>query len=291
MSVSVFVWNPSPARKRPTPQSVVAVTHSREAGDHVPHVTDQCHTNTDGNDLTILLNNDTFEHRAAVISITEPSTSKDTWGLLLLLRVACYDALLLRTPPQSLFAHNVYFVGGDINMRAFATVSDVFTDHSLHLLAMLICGALVASTSPTKTAPASSSCSGARTRGEFINTDAQCSTTQTSVSRQVICPRTSLSSSTSGSLTSPGPSSVMRSAQAQLRRLERVSGKNERKRLRQRLAQQSSPSASSTQPQTNTAPAGIPTIQQQPTSTAQSENLPATHSSQRPISSMPSDAV
>ena len=58
----------------------------------------------------------------------------------------------------------------------------------------------------------------------------------------------------------PSPSSVMRSAQAQLRRLERASGKNERKRLRMRLAQQSTPSASATWPQTGTAPAGIPTI-------------------------------
>ena len=40
----------------------------------------------------------------------------------------------------------------------------------------------------------------------------------------------------------------MRSAQAQLRRLKRATGKQERKRLRKRLVQQSTPSVSSTQP-------------------------------------------
>ena len=52
----------------------------QEASDHVPHVSGQFHTNTDGNDPAIFLNKDTFEP-VAVFPITEPSTSKDTWGL------------------------------------------------------------------------------------------------------------------------------------------------------------------------------------------------------------------
>ena len=64
------------------------------------------------------------------------------------------------------------------------------------------------------------------------------------------------------------PSSVMSSAQAQFRRLERLSGKQERERLRKRLAQQFTPSVSSTQPQASSASAGKPPSQQQPTGTA-----------------------
>ena len=53
----------------------------QEASDHVPYVSDQFHTYTDGNDLAILINKDTFEPGAAVFPITEPATSKDTRGL------------------------------------------------------------------------------------------------------------------------------------------------------------------------------------------------------------------
>ena len=83
----------------------------------------------------------------------------------------------------------------------------------------------------------------------------------------------------------PGPNSVTRSTHAQLRRLERATGKQERKRLRKRLAQQSTPSASSTQPQASTASAGNLTIQQQLTSTATEGNLPLLLSIPRAIGS------
>ena len=38
-------------------------------------------TSSDGADLAILLNRDTFEPNAAVLAIHEASSSKDTWGL------------------------------------------------------------------------------------------------------------------------------------------------------------------------------------------------------------------
>ena len=55
-----------------------------EARDHVPHVPDHFNAYTDGNDLAILLNKDTFEHGAAVFPMSETSSSKDTWGLVAL---------------------------------------------------------------------------------------------------------------------------------------------------------------------------------------------------------------
>ena len=76
----------------------------------------------------------------------------------------------------------------------------------------------------------------------------------------------------------PGPSSVMRSAQAQRRRLERAAGKNERERLSKRPAQQSTPSAPSTQPQTSSASTATPpTMPQQPASPAKVGKLPSQH--------------
>ena len=57
-----------------------------EASEHVPHISEHFHTYTDGNDLAILLNKNTFVSGAAVFSISEASTSKDTWGLAALVR-------------------------------------------------------------------------------------------------------------------------------------------------------------------------------------------------------------
>ena len=81
--LTVLQWNRGPARRRPT-QSLSAacsrfhVVILQEASDHAPHVSDQFRTYTDGNDFAILLNKDTFEAGAAVFSISESSSSKDT---------------------------------------------------------------------------------------------------------------------------------------------------------------------------------------------------------------------
>ena len=66
---------------------------------------------------------------------------------------------------------------------------------------------------------------------------------------------------------------VPRSAQAQLRRLDRAAGKQGRKCLRERLSLQSTPSASS-----HAAPAPV-------------GHLPKTHPIPRPIGSLPSDTA
>ena len=143
-------------------------------------------------------------------------------------------------------------------MSAFSTVGDVFTvPDFLQPLAMLTCGAVVVWTSLAKTALASSPCLSARTRGESRHSDV-----------------TFLDNADLGF----APSDVSAHFPVFLHLLERAAGKQDRKRLRKRLAQEFSPSASSTQPQAG----GNPTIQQ-PTGTAPARNLLETHRIPRPI--------
>ena len=86
---SVFQRNPGPARRNPT--KIIAATCGRfhavilqEASDHAPHFSDQFVPCTGDTDLAILLNMDTFEPNAAVVAFHEASTSKDTWGMVVL---------------------------------------------------------------------------------------------------------------------------------------------------------------------------------------------------------------
>ena len=65
----------------------------RKASDHVPHISDQFRVYTDNMDLAILLNKDTFEPDPTVLTFKADSTSKGTWGMVLLIVRA-----LLRAP-------------------------------------------------------------------------------------------------------------------------------------------------------------------------------------------------
>ena len=83
--LTVLQWNPSQARKNPT--IIIASTCGRfhaiilqEASDHVPHIAYTVNT-----DLAILLNKDTFEPDPVVFAFKEDSTSKGTWGMVLLI--------------------------------------------------------------------------------------------------------------------------------------------------------------------------------------------------------------
>ena len=127
---------------------------SQEASDHVPHITDQFIGYTGNTDLAILLSKDTFEPNPAVFAFKEDSTSKGARSMVLLIVRG-----LLRQPsgtptvtfcsvhihnfvakkrdastalPRRLHCYmeqyNVDFIGGDFNMSAFSTVSDVFPD-------------------------------------------------------------------------------------------------------------------------------------------------------------------
>ena len=159
--LSVLEWHPGPARKNDT-QIILAACgrfHAvifQEAGDHVPHISQNFYTYTDGNDLAILLDKDTFVSGSAVFPISEASTSKDTWrftalvvrGLLRHLSIADSPTItfcsvhlhnkvatkrdastsLLLHLREHMINHSVDFIGGDFNMSAFSTVGDVFSD-------------------------------------------------------------------------------------------------------------------------------------------------------------------
>ena len=124
----------------------------QEASDHVPHISDQFIAYTGNTDFAILLNKDTFELDPKVFAIKEDSTSKGTWGIVLLIvRGLLRRPSLSGTPTvtfcsvhihnvvakkrdasadllRRLHGYNVDFIGGDFNMSVFSTVGDVFSD-------------------------------------------------------------------------------------------------------------------------------------------------------------------
>ena len=159
--LSVLRWNPGKTRRNPT--QIVAATCGKlhavilqEASDHVPQLTDQFIAHTGNTDLAILLNKDTFEPDPMALAFREDSTSKSTWGMVLLIvrgllrrpsvsgtptvtfcsvhihyvvpkkRDASTD--LLRRLHGYMKKHNVDFIGCDFNMSALSTVGDVFSD-------------------------------------------------------------------------------------------------------------------------------------------------------------------
>ena len=98
--LSLLQWNPGPARRNPTNivSAACGTFHAvilQEASDHVPHVSDYFLAYTDNTDLAILLNKDTFEPDKIVTSYKFDSTSKNTWGMVLLIVRA-----LLRRPSK-----------------------------------------------------------------------------------------------------------------------------------------------------------------------------------------------
>ena len=86
---SVLQWNIGPSAQEPHADpsrslwSRPCCDPPRRVGS-LPHISERFYAYTDGNDLTILLDKDTFEVGAAVFTISEASTSKDTWGLAVL---------------------------------------------------------------------------------------------------------------------------------------------------------------------------------------------------------------
>ena len=159
--LSLLQWNPGPARKYPSHivSAACGKFHAvilQEASDHVPHISDQFMAFTDSTDLAILLNKDTFEPDPIVNSFKADSTSKGTWGMIFLIvrgllrrpslsgsptvtfcSVHIHDVVakkldastdLLQRLHGYMREHSVDFIGGDFNMSAFSTVGDVFTD-------------------------------------------------------------------------------------------------------------------------------------------------------------------
>ena len=88
--LSLLQWNPGPTRRNPT--NIVSAAYGKfhavilqEASDHVPHISDQFMAYTSNMDLAILLNKDTFEPEPIVLTFKADSTSKGTWGMVLLI--------------------------------------------------------------------------------------------------------------------------------------------------------------------------------------------------------------
>ena len=156
----VLQWNRGPARRQPT--NIIAAACGKfhavilqGASDHVPHISDQFMAYTGNTDLAILLNKVTFEPDPVVVAFNEDSTSKGTWGMVLLIVRGLLRRRSLTGTPTVTFCsvhihnvaarkrdastdlqrrlhcymkqHNVDFIGGDFNMTAFSTVSDVFS--------------------------------------------------------------------------------------------------------------------------------------------------------------------
>ena len=120
----------------------------QEASDHVPHISDQFMAFTGNTDLALLLNKDTFEPDPIVLTFKADSTSKGTWGMILLIVRGLLRRPSLTGSPTVTFCsvhihnvvaekrdastellqflhakmreHNVDFIGGDF--------SDVFSD-------------------------------------------------------------------------------------------------------------------------------------------------------------------
>ena len=121
-----------------------------------PHISDQFIAYTGNTDLAILLNKDTFEPDPVVLAFREDSTSKNTWGMVLLtVRTLLRCPSLSGTPTVTFCSvhihnlvakkrdastelrqrlhgnmkqHNVDSIGSDFNMSALSTVGDVFSD-------------------------------------------------------------------------------------------------------------------------------------------------------------------
>ena len=159
--LSVLQWNPGLARRNPTHivSAACGKFHAvilQEASDHVPHISDQFIAHTGNTELAILLNKETFESDPTVLAFRESSTSKGTWGMVLLIVRALLRRPSLSGTPTVTFCsvhiHNVVakkrdastellqrlhgymkqysvdFIGSDFNMSALSTVGDVFSD-------------------------------------------------------------------------------------------------------------------------------------------------------------------
>ena len=147
--LSVLQWNPGPARRTPT--NIITTTCGRfhavilhEASDHVPNIIDQFIAYIGNTDLAILLKKDTFEPDPVVFALGEDSTSKGTWGMVLLIVRGLLRRPSLSGTPTVTFCsvhihndvakkrdastdlqrrlrgymkqHNVDFIGGDFNL-------------------------------------------------------------------------------------------------------------------------------------------------------------------------------
>ena len=208
---------------------------------------------TGNTDLAILLDKDTFELDPIVLTFKADSTSKGTWGMVLLIvrgflrRLSlwftdCYSVHIHNVVAKKRDAstdllqrlhgyvreHNVDFIGGDFNMSAFSTVGDVFTDDEFSAPGNSLLWGLGAPEEPSR------ECAGflimpkrpyewrVHSHGCYKFDNATLG----------LGPRDQSDLPVVLHLRTPGPSSVMRSEQAQQRRFERRHNKERMQRRR-----------------------------------------------------------
>ena len=260
--LSVLQWNPGPARRNAT--NIIAAAFGKfhavilqQASDHVPHISDQFIAYTGNTDLAILLNKYTFEPDPTVVAFKADSTSKGAWGMVLLIVRGLLRRPALSGTPTVTFCsvqihnvvakkrdasnellqrlhgymkkHNVDFIGSDFNMSALSTVSRI---QSFQHLVIRFCGDLVRWTSSTVSALGSSSYPRAHMSGVWIHMAATSLTMQRLASDLVTKQLTLPVFLHLRTTNLPGPSSIMRSEQAQQRRFERRHNKHDRTRRR-----------------------------------------------------------
>ena len=147
--LSLLQWNPGPARRNPT--NIVSAACGRFHAVILQEAAIVSLTSP-----IILLNKDTFEPDPVVFAFKEDSTSKGTWGMVLLIVRGLLRRRSLSGKPTVTFCsvhihnvaakkrdastdllqrlhgykkqHIVDFIGGDFNMSAFSTVGDMFSD-------------------------------------------------------------------------------------------------------------------------------------------------------------------
>ena len=155
--------------------------------------TSQINSSRSNADLAMLLNKDTLEPNLAVFAFNEASTSKKTWGMVILIVRGFLRRPSLSGTPTVTFCpvhihnvvakkrgymhqHNVDFIGGDFNMSAFSTVGDVFSDPEFAASAARSCGVSADWTTHVLNARGSSSCPSAHMTGESTLTAATSTT-------------------------------------------------------------------------------------------------------------------
>ena len=126
--LSLLQWNPGPARRNPT--NIVSAACGKfhavilqEASDHVPHISDQFLVSTGNTDLAILLIKDTFEPDPTVLTYKVDSTSKGTWGIVLLIVRG-----LLRVHRLLLSAQYTFTMSWPRSVMHLRSSSSAFTD-------------------------------------------------------------------------------------------------------------------------------------------------------------------
>ena len=133
--LSLLQWNPSPARKYPSDivSAACGKFHAvilQEASDHVPHISDQFMAYIGNTDLAILLNKDTFEPDAIVNTFKADSTSKGSWGMILLIVGGLLRRPSLTGSPTVTFCsvhiHNVVVKKRDASTDLLSKLSEIY---------------------------------------------------------------------------------------------------------------------------------------------------------------------